>query len=740
MAIKWTNNASTTLASAISAVTTTITVASSGGSLFPSLGVDDYFYATLSDSSNNLEIVKVTARVGDVMTVVRGQDGTAGTAYVGGDKFELRPTAAGLGISFDKSGDTITGPSSVVVNSSSTAFRITQTGGGNALVVEDASNPDGTPFVIDTNGRVLTGVLSAPGSVFGGGYNPQVQVWGVGPATSSQSFASFNTAGIGNGSRMWLARSRGSFSAGVPSFGAVFADDTLGDIQFAGDDGTAGGKFVTAAQILSQVDGSPGTDDMPGRLIFSTTADGGSSPTERMRIDKTGKIGIGCTPTTYTLDVQNPDTTAGADTYVRIKSNAVDGDGDAQLYLDASDTGEAGVALLVDGVGVSYLQVINGDDYVQLTNEVSGADLNFMTAATAANDGYALRFARDTGEAVISGITGTITASALETTITGLSTTTGLSKGMFLTKTAGTGAFGVNAMIKYVDVAANTITIESSATMTAGSITFTATPNPTTIHIYSLSSGTWTTGQDFARLAFGNGDTGGTGDGGIKASINAYVYDTAGTGAGLDFCVSSNGTTLTRAARITQDGDFQFNSGYGSKATAYGCRAWVNFDGTATSNLSGTYSQTGTTVTVTATDHGLITGNEVYLDFTTGTAVDGSYTVTVTGPNTFTVTQASRTTSGNVTIARNAIRASANISSITDRGTGNYTVNFANALPDANYAVTALGTGSGGFTGLLSQGSSVVPTTTEVQLQNRTIGASSTSVVNCNYGYVAVFR
>jgi len=96
MAIKWTNNASTTLASSISAVATTITVASSGGSLFPVLGVGDYFYATLVDSSNNIEIIKVTARVGDVMTAVRGQEGTSANAYVGGDKFELRPTAAGF--------------------------------------------------------------------------------------------------------------------------------------------------------------------------------------------------------------------------------------------------------------------------------------------------------------------------------------------------------------------------------------------------------------------------------------------------------------------------------------------------------------------------------------------------------------------------------------------------------------------------------------------------------------------
>lgn len=65
-----------------------------------------------------------------------------------------------------------------------------------------------------------------------------------------------------------------------------------------------------------------------------------------------------------------------------------------------------------------------------------------------------------------------------------------------------------------------------------------------------------------------------------------------------------------------------------------------------------TYSQSGTTVTVTLTDHGLGTGRMVYLDFTSGSATDGEFTVASapTG-STFTVTAASSlTTSGNVDV------------------------------------------------------------------------------------------
>ena len=148
----------------------------------------------------------------------------------------------------------------------------------------------------------------------------------------------------------------------------------------------------------------------------------------------------------------------------------------------------------------------------------------------------------------------------------------------------------------------------------------------------------------------------------------------------------------TQRGQFDSSGNFRFNSGYGSVATAYGCRAWVNWNGTANTNLSGTYSQSGTTVTVTATAHGLIAGNSIYSDITTGTAVDGVYTVaTVTDANTFTYTAGtSLTTSGNITLIRSTIRASGNVSSVADNATGDYTVNFAIAMPDANYAAVAM--------------------------------------------------
>jgi hypothetical protein len=90
-----TNNATALLASGITNAQTSLTLQATKGALFPAIiAADEYFYATLTNVSNQTEIVKVTARVGDVFTMVRAQDGTVARAYSAGDRVELRPVAA----------------------------------------------------------------------------------------------------------------------------------------------------------------------------------------------------------------------------------------------------------------------------------------------------------------------------------------------------------------------------------------------------------------------------------------------------------------------------------------------------------------------------------------------------------------------------------------------------------------------------------------------------------------------
>jgi hypothetical protein len=97
MSILYTNNAATNLSASILSSATSLTVTSGTGVLFPSPTNGDYFLVTLQGISGTpTEIVKVTARSTDTFTIVRGQEGTTASAFTGGDKVELRITAAAM--------------------------------------------------------------------------------------------------------------------------------------------------------------------------------------------------------------------------------------------------------------------------------------------------------------------------------------------------------------------------------------------------------------------------------------------------------------------------------------------------------------------------------------------------------------------------------------------------------------------------------------------------------------------
>ena len=96
MSVLYTNNATTTLSASITNSTTSLSVASGKGSLFPAITGSDFFFVTISNSAGTNEIVKVTARSVDTFTIVRAQDGTSAAAWSAGDKVELRITKAML--------------------------------------------------------------------------------------------------------------------------------------------------------------------------------------------------------------------------------------------------------------------------------------------------------------------------------------------------------------------------------------------------------------------------------------------------------------------------------------------------------------------------------------------------------------------------------------------------------------------------------------------------------------------
>lgn len=96
MGIKLKNNAFSTLASSITASNTGIVVAAGEGARFPTLTSGDYFYATLESTGGTTEIVKVTARSSDTMTIVRAQENTSAQSFLTGSRIELRVTVGNV--------------------------------------------------------------------------------------------------------------------------------------------------------------------------------------------------------------------------------------------------------------------------------------------------------------------------------------------------------------------------------------------------------------------------------------------------------------------------------------------------------------------------------------------------------------------------------------------------------------------------------------------------------------------
>ena len=104
-----------------------------------------------------------------------------------------------------------------------------------------------------------------------------------------------------------LRKARGSHTTPL----IVNDGDLLGGIVWYGHDGTT---IRIAATVGAVVDGAPAAGDMPGRLVFSTTPDGTTTPVERVRIGNSGNVGVGTTTLTSRLNVSGDITLTSATT------------------------------------------------------------------------------------------------------------------------------------------------------------------------------------------------------------------------------------------------------------------------------------------------------------------------------------------------------------------------------------------------------------------------------------------
>jgi len=159
--------------------------------------------------------------------------------------------------------------------------------------------------------------------------------------------------------------------------------------------------------------------------------------------------------------------------------------------------------------------------------------------------------------------------------------------------------------------------IDSSGNVGVGTTTMYGKFNSTPKATYNAASTTWTESALSTAGIYGGGLS-------MIDGTSGYGLNVENSGTAFVIRQGTVGSSPAEVGRFDSAGLFKFNSGCGSAATAYGCRAWVNFNGTGTI----------------------------------------------------------------------AIRASGNVSSITDTGVGDYTVIFTTAMVDANYVMVA---SSGGY-------------------------------------------
>ena len=254
--------------------TLSFTTAASGASQWTTTGSDIYYTTGKvgigsTGPSDKLSVAGSSATDFRALTL-RNSDGTVGSAAV---------------LTFEASSGTEGDPGTIAAQ-----IKGVRDGSGTNGGLEFWTSGAGTPLQrarIDSSGRLLIGTSAS-----------------LGVATSSvgQLQIADTTVGIGsittfanntNGGFLMFGKSRG---ATVGSYTVVQHNDQLGTIRFGGSDGTDLESF--GASIEAYVDGTPGANDMPGRLVFSTTADGASTPTERVRLDSSGRLLVGTSTAT----------------------------------------------------------------------------------------------------------------------------------------------------------------------------------------------------------------------------------------------------------------------------------------------------------------------------------------------------------------------------------------------------------------------------------------------------------
>ena len=147
-----------------------------------------------------------------------------------------------------------------------------------------------------TDEELLLGTDASRNNLVNGALSARFQIEGTNHSASSLSV--IRNSNDDNNAFITIGKTR---STGVKGNAAVLNDDLLGTLSWLGSDGTS---MLQAAYISGGVDGTPGTGDMPGRLMFSTFGSPDGKYHERLRIDSSGYIGVNNKFPSFHVDIK----------------------------------------------------------------------------------------------------------------------------------------------------------------------------------------------------------------------------------------------------------------------------------------------------------------------------------------------------------------------------------------------------------------------------------------------------
>ena len=223
-------------------------------------------YIAENDASQEVTYVDLLSRIKDASDGTEDGEFQIKTMVAGSDLTNFKITSSGL----NSVPEIVFNDDSADIN-----FRVESNGQANMLFV------DGGNDIVS---------IAGGGSHTVGSFKNTLQIEGTTGSTSSMSITR-NTAGT-SPPYIQFGKTRGT---SVGSNTIVQSGDDLGIITWSGSDGT--NRDTNGAMIRVAVDGTPGENDMPGRMMFSTTADGASTTSERVRIHSGGNVSIASTST-----------------------------------------------------------------------------------------------------------------------------------------------------------------------------------------------------------------------------------------------------------------------------------------------------------------------------------------------------------------------------------------------------------------------------------------------------------